>query len=150
MAVEHGDKIRVEYEGRLENGEVFDSSNKTGKQKPLEFVAGENQVIKGFDDAVVGMNEGEEKSFSIAPENAYGEIREDLKREIPKNSLPQDQEPKKGMMLVMSSPQGQQIPAVINDVKDDIVVLDLNHPLAGKKLLFNVKVVGIEKQEKTE
>jgi FKBP-type peptidyl-prolyl cis-trans isomerase 2 len=147
MAVKQGDKVSVEYEGKLEDGEIFDSSNKTGEQRPLIFIAGENQVIKGFDDAVMGMNEGEEKSFELNPSEAYGEKREDLKKEIPRDSLPQDQEPKKGMMLVMSSPEGQQFPAVIDDVTDKTVVLNLNHPLAGKKLLFSVKVVGIENPE---
>ncbi|MEX0932629.1 MAG: peptidylprolyl isomerase [Candidatus Pacearchaeota archaeon] len=147
MTIEKGSKVKLQYEGKLETGEVFDSSNKTGEEVPLEFVAGEGHVIKGFDDAVLGMQEGEEKSFEINPEDAYGERREEMKQEIPKSALPQDKTPEKGMMLMMSSPQGQQFPARIEDVKEDSIIIDLNHPLAGKKLLFKVKVVGIESTE---
>ena len=147
MVVEKGSKVKVEYEGKFEDGKVFDSSNKTGSQVPLEFVAGEGMVIKGFDDAVMGMKEGDEKSFEVEPSEGYGEKRDELKQEIPKSALPQGQEVQKGMMLIMNSPQGQQFPVVIDDVKDDTIVLDLNHPLAGKKLLFNIKVVGVDKGE---
>lgn len=147
MAVKKGSKVKVEYEGKFENGEVFDSSNKTGEQRPLEFVAGEGHVIPGFDKAVIGMNENEEKSIEINPDEAYGEVRDDLKHEVPKSALPKEQEPKKGMMLIMTNPQGQQIPALIDEVKDDSIILNLNHPLAGKKLLFKIKVVGISNPE---
>jgi len=80
MAINKGDKVVLEYEGKLENGEVFDSSERAGQ--PLEFTAGEGKVIKGFDDAVIGMKKGEEKEFSIKPEEAYGPIRDELKKEV--------------------------------------------------------------------
>ena len=147
MVVEKGSKVKVQYEGKLESGEVFDASNKSGEERPLEFVAGEGHVIKGFDNAVLGMEEGDEKDIEINPEEAYGERREEMKQEIPKSVLPQDKTPEKGMMLMMSSPQGQQMPAKIDEVKEDSIVIDLNHPLAGKKLLFKIKVVGIENAE---
>lgn len=149
MAVEKGSKVSVEYEGKFEDGSVFDSSSKTGEQQPLEFVAGAGQVISGFDSAVIGMNEGEEKSFEVLPEEGYGEVRPELKQEIPRTALPQDREPQKGMVLVMNSPEGQQFPVVIDEVKDDSIVINLNHPLAGKKLLFNIKIVGIGEPENT-
>jgi FKBP-type peptidyl-prolyl cis-trans isomerase 2 len=143
MTIEKGSKVSVEYEGKFEDGTVFDSSNKTGEQKPLEFVVGEGHVIPGFDNAVLGMNEGEEKSFEISPEDGYGEIKPELKQEIPKSVLPQDRQPERGMILIMKNQQGQQFPVKVDEVKDESIVLDLNHPLAGKKLFFKVRVVGV-------
>jgi len=141
MAIEKGNKVKVEYEGKLENGQVFDSSK--GKE-PLEFEAGAGNVIKGFDEAVLEMEEGQEKEFSIEPKDAYGEIKPELKQEIPREALPKDQEPKVGMGLMLSGPNGQQMPSQIMEVNDKKIVIDMNHPLAGKKLIFNIKIVGIK------
>ena len=140
MAIEKGNKIKVEYEGKFEDGTVFDSSK--GKE-PLAFEAGAGKVIKGFDDAVIGMKTGEEKEFSIEPKDAYGEVKPELKQEIPRSNLPKDQEPKVGMVLMLSAPNGQQMPSQIVEVNDEKVVIDINHPLAGKKLIFNIKIVEI-------
>lgn len=147
MAVEKGSKVSVEYQGKFEDGTVFDASNKSGEQQPLEFVVGEGQVIPGFENGIIGMNEGEEKSFEVSPQDGYGEPRPELKQEIPRNAIPQDREPQKGMVLIMKNQQGQQFPVTIDDVKDESVVLDLNHPLAGKKLFFDVKVVKSDNPE---
>ncbi len=141
MAIEKGNKIKVEYEGKLEDGQVFDSSK--GKE-PLAFEAGEGQVIKGFDEAVIGMEKDQEKEFSIEPKDAYGEIKPELTQEVPRDALPKDQEPKVGMGLMLSAPNGQQMPSQITEVTDEKVVIDINHPLAGKKLIFNIKIVDIE------
>ncbi len=143
--IEKGDKIKVEYEGKFEDGNVFDSSEKHGQ--PLEFVAGTGQVVPGFDNAVLGMKEGEEKEITIEPKDGYGDYNKDLEREIPRDMLPKDQEPKPGMALMLGSPDGKQFPAVIKEVSKDKVKLDLNHPLAGKKLIFKMKIVNIEKQK---
>jgi len=144
MEIKKGNKIYVHYEGKFETGEVFDSSEKGENTEPLAFIAGVGQVIKGFDEAVIGMKEGEEKEFSIEPNEAYGMYNESLKKEIPKTVLPKDEEPKVGMMIVMATPEGRQIPAKIIDVKKETITIDLNHPLAGKKLLFKIKVVKVE------
>ena len=141
MAIKKGKKVKIEYEGKLEDGTVFDSSEKHGQ--PLEFEVGSGQVIKGFDDAVSGMKKGEEKEFSIEPEEAYGKRNPDLEKEIPRKALPQDQEPKEGMMLMMGTPDGQRFPAKIIKVGKEKVTIDLNHPLAGKKLIFKIKVVDV-------
>jgi FKBP-type peptidyl-prolyl cis-trans isomerase 2 len=141
--IEKGNKVKITYEGRLESGEVFDSSERHDG-KPLEFEVGSGMVIKGFDEAVIGMKKGEEKEFSIESKDAYGEIREDLKKEVPKDLLPKGQEPKAGMMLIVQTPQGQQMPVKIEKVEGDSVVIDFNHPLAGKKLIFKIKIVGVE------
>lgn len=139
MAVKKGDKIRVDYTGTLEDGSVFDSSEKHGR--PLEFEVGAGQLIKGFDEAVIGMKKGEEKEIKLQPAEAYGERNDKLVQEVPRNKLPKDQVPKEGMMLALSTPNGKHLPAMITSVTDEAVKIDLNHPLAGKVLKFMIKVV---------
>ncbi len=143
MAIKQGDTIKVDYTGTLEKGQVFDTSK--GKQ-PLEFEVGAGKIIPGFDKAVIGMEKGQEKDISIKPENAYGQPREELKKEIPRSALPKNQEPKPGMGLMMNTPQGQ-FPARIAEVTDDKVIIDLNHPLAGKTLNFKIKIVDVVKKK---
>ncbi len=143
MKVKKGSKVKVEYEGRFEDGQVFDSSSHGDHSHPLEFVAGEGHVIPGFDNAVMGMEKDEEKEFEVSPEEGYGEVNKNLMQKIPKESLPKDREPKKGMVLVIGSPDGRQFPAKIADVDENTITLDLNHPLAGKKLIFKIKIVSI-------
>lgn len=148
--ISKGDKVKVDYEGRLESGEVFDSSTRDGTSTPLEFEVGSGMVIKGFDEGVIGMKEGEEKEIVIEPKEAYGERDDARQQEIPKSSLPQeilDKGLNPGMNLVVQNAQGQKMPVLIKEVKDDAIVLDLNHPLAGKKLIFKVKVKEIGKSE---
>ncbi|MBN1377125.1 peptidylprolyl isomerase [Candidatus Woesearchaeota archaeon] len=134
-----GDIVNIEYEGSLEDGTVFDSTEKHGK--PLEFEIGSKKVIKGFEEAVMDMEKGEEKKITLKPEEAYGNPNPDLIKEIPREKLPKEQEPKKGMILGMMLPNGHQIPARITKVEEDKVTIDLNHPLAGKTLNFDIKLV---------
>lgn len=138
MPVEKGNKVKVHYTGTLEDGTVFDSSE--GKD-PLEFEAGSGQVIKGFDEAVLGMEKDEEKEITLPPEQAYGPRREEMVRKIPKDQLPKDQEPKEGMQLLMHLPTGQQFPVTISKIEEKEVTIDMNPPLAGKTLNFKIKVV---------
>lgn len=141
MAIKKGDKIQVDYEGKLDDGLIFDSSEK--HNQPLEFEVGGGQVIPGFDDAVIGLEVGDEKEFKIDAENAYGQRNDQLIQKVPKAQLPQDQEPQVGMMLGVGMPNGQQLPATITEVGAEDITLDLNHPLAGKNLTFKIKVVKI-------
>jgi FKBP-type peptidyl-prolyl cis-trans isomerase 2 len=141
MTVEKGNVIIVEYEGRLENGQVFDSSQ--GKE-PLEFEVGAGRVIKGFDEGVLGMEKGQEKEITIESKDAYGDVREDLHKQIPKSSLQFDQEPKEGMGLMLATQDGRQFPTKILKVDNESITIDLNHPLAGKKLIFKVKLVEVK------
>jgi len=144
MAAKIGDKVSVEYEGRFESGEVFDSSNKEGEIVPLVFIIGSGQVIKGFEESVVGMEEGEEREITVSPENGYGMPIPELKKGFSRDIFPKEEEPKEGMMIVMNTSDGQQIPARIDSVKEGVVIIDLNHPLAGKNLIFKIKLTKIE------
>ena len=157
MAIKQGDKVILEYEGKLEDGQVFDSSKHGEHSHPLEFTLGEGKILPAFEKNVEGMEKGEDKEFTLKPEEAYGQRNEEMKRDIPRSQLPEGQEPKVGMALMMSTPQGQQVPVQIIGVDDENVTIDLNHPLAGKKLVFNIKVVDInpegneeDSKEKTE
>ena len=143
MAVEKGDKVQIEYTGTLDNGNVFDTSEKHGK--PLEFEVGLGDVIPGFDSAVMGMEEGQEKDITIEPKDAYGMRNGDLVKKIPRSNLPQDQVPQVGMVLAVGFPDGRQLPAKIIEVNDDEVSIDMNHPLAERTLHFKIKLVGLTK-----
>ncbi|MAG78730.1 peptidylprolyl isomerase [archaeon] len=139
MKVEKGNKIKVDYTGTLEDGSVFDSSEKHGQ--PLEFEVGSGQIIKGFDDAVIGMEKGDEKEIEIPSNQAYGEPNEQLIQKLPKDKLPA--EIKEGATLISKMPNGQQIPAKVVKIDENEVTVDLNHPLAGKNLKFKIKIVEI-------
>ncbi|MGQ9722330.1 MAG: FKBP-type peptidyl-prolyl cis-trans isomerase [Candidatus Jordarchaeum sp.] len=138
MPIKKGDKVKVEYTGKLDDGTIFDSSE--GRQ-PLEFEVGSGRIIKGFDQAVMGMERGEEKEFSIEPNDAYGDHDPDLLKKIPRDKLPAEAEV--GMMLMLKTPEGVQIPAEITEITDADVTIDLNHPLAGQTLNFKIKIVDI-------
>lgn len=138
MTVKTGDKVKIEYTGTLEDGTIFDSSTDHGN--PLEFEVGSGQVIKGFDDAILGMNEGEEKQFSIEPADAYGEHDPTLVQKVPREIFPQDAELVPGLLFEAGLPTGEKVPATITEVQGGIVSVDLNHPLAGKKLNFKIKI----------
>jgi len=144
MVVEKGNKVKVEYEGKLDSGEVFDSSTHGDHSHPMEFEVGSGKVIKGFDEAVIGMNINEEKDVKIKSEDAYGERNEELKKEIPKESLKlgEGQKVEKGMTLGMQTPQGP-FPVKVDDIKENTIVLDMNHPLAGQNLNFKIKVIEV-------
>ncbi len=137
MAIKKGDKIKVEYTGSFESGEVFDSSEKHGQ--PLEFEAGSGMVVSGFDAAVMGMEVGEEKEFTLNPEEAYGMPDEKAIQKVPKDKFPK--EAKEGMVIGIPLPDGHQIPAKIVKIDDKEVTIDLNHPMAGKVLKFKIKII---------
>lgn len=140
MAVEKGNTIKVEYTGSFENGEVFDASEKHGQ--PLEFQAGEGMVVPGFDNAVLGMELNEEKTVTLQPEEAYGQPNPEAIQKVPKANFPA--EAKEGMMIGVPLPNGQQIPAKITKITDEEVTIDMNSPMAGKTLIFKIKVIKIE------
>jgi len=135
-----GDTVKIHYTGALEDGTEFDSSK--GKD-PLEFTLGSGQVIPGFEQAVEGMQVGEEKSVNIPAEAAYGPRREQMVQEVPKSALPGDIEPREGMGLRAQGQDGQPINLTVTEVKDETIVVDGNHPLAGKALNFAIELVDI-------
>ncbi|MBD3259541.1 peptidylprolyl isomerase [Candidatus Woesearchaeota archaeon] len=141
MPIKEGNKVKIEYEGSLEDGTVFDSSAKHGA--PLEVEIGAKQIIPGFEKALIGMEKGQEKEITLKPADAYGEPNPQLLKKIPKAQLPKEPEPKKGMMLTLGTPDGKQFPAKIAEVGENDVTIDLNHPLAGKTLKFKIKVLDV-------
>lgn len=138
--VKSGDKVKVHYHGKLSNGETFDSSE---GREPLEFEVGSGMVIKGFDEGVTGMNVGDKKTLNIPFDEAYGPRQPDMIVEFPKEKFPEDMELKLGMQLMMNNGAGQQFPVVVTQIKEEIVVLDANHPLAGQDLVFDIELVEI-------
>lgn len=138
--VKSGDKVKVHYHGKLRNGETFDSSQ---GREPLEFTVGGGQVIKGFDDGVMGMQVGDKRTVEIEVTDAYGEKNEDMVVEFPKEQFPPDMKPEVGMQLMMNNGQGQSFPVVVKEVREDNVLLDANHPLAGEDLIFDIELVEI-------
>jgi FKBP-type peptidyl-prolyl cis-trans isomerase 2 len=144
MSIKNGDTVSLDYEGKLEDGTIFDSSKHDDHSHPLTFQVGAKMVIPGFEKQVLEMKIGEEKIFTINPQEGYGETKEELKRKIPKSSLPKDGKPEVGMMMVLAAPTGEQFPAKICEVNKDNILIDLNHPLAGKKLIFKIKILEIK------
>ena len=138
--VKSGDKVKVHYHGKLRNGETFDSSQ---GREPLEFTVGGGQVIKGFDDGVMGMQVGDKRTVEIEVTDAYGEKNEDMVVEFPKEQFPPDMKPEVGMQLMMNNGQGQSFPVLVKEVREDNVLLDANHPLAGEDLIFDIELVEI-------
>ena len=138
--VKNGDTVKVHYHGRLEDGTTFDSSE---GRTPLQFEVGSGMVIKGFDDGVLGMSAGEKKTIHIPANEAYGEKDDRLMIEFPRSQFPPDMKPEVGMQLNMQQQDGQTFTVVVSDVKDDVVVLDGNHPLAWKDLIFDLEMVEI-------
>ena len=138
--VKEGDVVRVHYTGKLMNGEQFDSS---AGREPLEFTVGAGQMIKGFDAAMPGMAVGEKKTINIPAAEAYGEKNEDAIIEFPKEQIPADMKLEPGMQLTLSDPNGNPVPVVVVEIKDEVIILDANHFLAGEELVFDVELVEI-------
>jgi len=139
MPVKKGDLIKVEYEGKLNDGSVFDSSEKHGQ--PLEFEVGCGQMIPGFENAVMGMENGEEKEFQLEPAEAYGDHDPNRIQKVPRDQLPNDIAP--DTVLVVQLENGIQIPVKVEEITAENVTIDFNHPLAGETLKFKIKIVDI-------
>ena len=135
-----GKFVSVEYTGTLQNGEVFDTSK---ERSPLQVHMGTGQMIPGFEKALQGMALNEKKTFTLTPEEAYGERDESRTQEFARKDVPAEITPEVGQIVALTHSNGQQIPAQISQVTDEKIVLDLNHPLAGESLTFEVEVVGI-------
>lgn len=136
-----GSTVSVDYTGKFEDGTVFDTSE--GKQ-PISFTVGNGEVIKGFEDAVIGMKKGDEKKVTIGPGEGYGERDEKLKQSVPRSMFPQEMKVEKGMGFSFKAPDGQVIHATIAEADAETVALDMNHPMAGKSLVFEIKIVEVQ------
>jgi len=137
--IKNGDNVSVHYTGKLEDGSVFDTSLAEGRE-PLTVTLGQGQLIPGFENGLIDMTAGEMKTIEIEPENAYGDIKPQMMSEVPLSQVPEGV--KAGDML-----QGQNqfgpVSVVVTEIKESTVVLDMNHPLAGKKLIFDLEVVSV-------
>ena len=145
--VKENNTVKVHYTGKLSDRQVFDSSE--GKE-PLEFTLGKGQIIPGFEKGLIDMKLNEKKTITIAKEEAYGDINDDLRQEVKRTQLPQDITPEVGMGLVSKSPDGQEMNLLVVEVREESIVIDGNHPLAGKDLIFDLEVVEIKDTAITE
>jgi peptidylprolyl isomerase len=136
--IQTGDTISVNYTGRFEDGQVFDSSE---GRAPLKFTVGSGQLIKGFDDAVVGLKQGDKTTVTIEAKDGYGEYRDDLVIAIPKANVPENLEIEIGKRFHLRDQSGRPVPAVVVEITEEAVKLDANHTMAGKTLIFDIEVV---------
>ena len=139
--------VQVHYTGKLTNGAIFDSSN--GKP-PLEFQLGAGQMIPGFEAGVLGMQVGDKKTLQLSSDQAYGTAKPDMIGEFPKDSIPEDFELVVGGQIGVTLSNGQQIPAVIREIRETTLIIDANHPLAGQELIFEVEMISIKTQDEAE
>lgn len=138
--VQMGDTVRVHYHGKLTSGETFDSSE---GRDPLEFKVGAGMVIRGFDEGVLDMQQGDKKTVEIPVESAYGPRDESLLIEFPTEQLPAGLKPVEGMQLQLNNQDGRAYPVVVRTVEEKSITLDANHPLAGEDLVFDIELVEI-------
>lgn len=143
MPAKKGDTIRVHYTGTLSDGTMFDSSR---DGDPLEAVLGQDALISGFEAALLGMAEGEKKTVTIQPDDAYGEHLEELMLVLPLSEAPAHMKPEVGMMVQLADENDEEFEAVIVDVSDKAFILDANHPLAGEALTFDLEMVAVKRE----
>jgi len=139
--VKAGDTVAIHYTGTLNDGTTFDSSR---EREPLTFEVGSGQIIPGLDRALPGMAEGDTKSVSIAPEDAYGTVNPEARQAVPRAEIPDHIPLDPGTQLQVQTAQGQAMPVIVAEVTEDTVILDANHPLAGETLNFEIELVKIE------
>jgi|TARA_B110000438_G_C15803972_1_gene646428 FKBP-type peptidyl-prolyl cis-trans isomerase SlpA len=141
MKVELNKNVSVHYTGKLKDGSIFDSSV---DREPLSFTVGEGKLIPGFENGIVGMKVNEKKLIEIPSNEAYGDVRDELIQEVAKTNLPEELTPEVGMQLQSNAEDGSTLLVTIVKVEDESVVVDANHPLAGKDLVFDIEVVDIK------
>lgn len=136
-----GDLVKVHYRGTLHDGTVFDSSY---EGEPLEFTLGQGQIIPGFEQAVQGMTPGDSKTVQVEQDQAYGNYDESKLINVQRANLPDNIQPEEGMVLQVNSQDNDVFYVTVSEVKDEEVVLDGNHPLAGKDLTFEIELVDLQ------
>jgi peptidylprolyl isomerase len=135
-----GDTVKIHYTGRLNDGSVFDSSE---GREPLEFTLGAGMVIPGFDRGVAGMNVGEKRTIEIPAAEAYGPHHPELMLNVPPQDFPPEVKPEVGQELYLMQPNGMPVTVTVLSVSPDVIILDANHPLAGKDLIFDLELVQV-------
>lgn len=138
--VKEGDAVSVHYTGKLPDGTVFDSSR---EREPLQVKVGAGEVIPGFEQGLVGMEVGDNKTVTLTPDEAYGYRREDLIVDVDANQFPENIKPRIGQRLQVRQPDGSLVNVQITGIEDGTVTLDANHPLAGETLIFDIELVAI-------
>lgn len=138
MGIKVGDKVKLHYTGMFEDGQIFDTSL---NREPLEFVVGAGQIIPGFEEEILGMEIGDKKRFTVPFEKAYGPVREDLKFSVERGRLPEDVSV--GDLLEVHQPDGNFFVVRVEELNDAVAILDANHPLAGKNLIFEIEILEI-------
>jgi peptidylprolyl isomerase len=141
--VKKGDRIEIEYTGKLEDGNVFERSD-------LEFTVGKGEVVEGLDKVVEDMAVNEEKSVTLGPEEAFGERREEFVIDFPRDKIPESMEIEEDMIVELTDMYGNRIPGLVREVREDALKIDLNHPLAGEHVTFDIKIKGIREPAKEE
>lgn len=140
MQAKKGDAVKVHYTGKLEDGSIFDSSV---SRDPLGFTLGDGNMIKGFDAAVYGMIIGDKKTVTIPAAEAYGERRQDMMIDVPLSQVPPNIQPEIGLQLTLQGGGGQPMQVTVVDMTEEKIVLDANHDLAGKDLIFEIELMKI-------
>ncbi|MDG6226003.1 MAG: peptidylprolyl isomerase [Candidatus Thermoplasmatota archaeon] len=146
MSIKKGDKVRIEYVGWLEDGTVFDRAD--DPDEPFIFTFGTGEVIPAFEESLKDMKAGEEKDIVLEPEDAYGDPDPNLIRSVPRSQFPPEPGVEEGSMVLLTLPEGEEIPAVVCGMDEESIVLDLNHPLSGMKLRFKLTLKEIISSKK--
>lgn len=141
IQVTGNETVKIHYTGKLENGQIFDSSL---DRDPLEFTLGEGSIIPGLEKGLQQMKVNQKKTIQIPKEEAYGEVQKALFQKIPNEELPSEIKPEVGMGLMAQNPDGSERPLRISEVKDGFIVVDANHPLAGRDLTFELELLEIK------
>lgn len=139
--VQGNETVKLHYTGKLNDGQVFDTS---AEREPLEVKLGQGQLIPGFEKGLVAMKVNEKKTITIPKEEAYGDVQKELFQKIPSENLPQDIKPEVGMGLVSKNPDGSERQLRVAEVKEDFIIVDANHPLAGQDLTFELELLEIK------
>lgn len=137
---QRGDTVKIHFTGKLPSGEVFDSSF---DREPAHFTLGEQTVVPGVEEAIVGMEEGETKTVVLPPDKAYGESRSELVVDVERQNFPEGVDPEVGQRLRFLKADGREIVATVKSVSDSTVVVDANHPLSGEAITFDIELVQI-------
>ena len=148
LKAEKGTQVKVHYRGSLTDGTEFDNSY--SREAPIAFQVGTGQMIRGFDNAVVGMTVGDKKSITLTPDDAYGDVNPEAKTEIPTSAFPEHVTLAEGLPVPLSTPDGRSLMGRISQLNENTVTVDLNHPLAGQDLQFDIELVEIEETQETE